>query len=116
MVTATPADLVALLPGWDAELAYWRQLGCEAWADGYRLGYDAGFERGARLIEAGWPAIVEPVLRNRPDHAVAEARRCHVCCARCRRDGHRPGCPDCEDRDRETFGRPHPGDYGGEHG
>jgi hypothetical protein len=108
------ADLAALAALIDpaAEVAYRRQLGAEAWRDGWRRGYRHGYERGTRLLEAGWPAVVAPVLWNRPDHADLVVRRWHVCCRPCRLRGHQPGCAQCEDRDRDTFGGPHPGDRG----
>ncbi|HET6189489.1 MAG TPA: hypothetical protein VFE59_21165 [Trebonia sp.] len=114
--TVTPAGLLALVPDWPAETAYWRQLCREAWADAYERGYRDGFERGARQLEATWPVIAEPALRRRPDYAEIEARRLLVCCRRCRRHGHRPGCPDCASRDRATAGSAHRDDYGGKHG
>jgi hypothetical protein len=48
--------------------------------------------------------------------AAPPAFRWHLCCKRCRRSRHRPGCRDCEDRTRETFGDPHPDDFAGRDG
>ncbi len=94
MVTANLADLVALLPDWETEVAYRRQLCREVARDAWRRGYRAGYERGARVMEATWPAIVAPVIASRPDHAELELRRWG------------PG-------GREHFGDPRPGDYPG---
>jgi hypothetical protein len=112
-VSADLAALAVVLPDPAVDVAYRRQLARETWRDGYERGHRDGYEHGARLLEAQWPAVVVPLLRNRPDHAEVEAARWHVCCAACRRDGHRRGCPRCEDRSRETFGRPHRDDYRG---
>ena len=113
MTSAMLADLAALIAP-EAEVAYRRQLAREAARDAYARGYRDGFERGARLLDAEWPAIVAPIVTNRPDHGELERRRLHVCCRACRRAGqHRQGCTTCEDRDRETVGKPHPGDYPG---
>jgi hypothetical protein len=70
-------DIDALLSVIDpaAEVAYRRQLGREAWRDGYTRGYRDGYERGARFLEATWPAIAAPVLDSRPDHAELLRRR-----------------------------------------
>jgi hypothetical protein len=96
VVTATLADLTALVPDWAAETAFWRRLCAEARAEGYEAGFRDGYEHGARLLEDEWPAIVAPVLRNRPDHAELERRRWG------------PG-------GREHFGDPRPGDFQGRH-
>ena len=88
------AEVLALVPDWTAEMAFWRRLCAEARTEGYEAGFRDGYERGARLLEAGWPAIVAPVLPNRPDHAELEARRWG------------PG-------GREHFGDRRPGDYPG---
>jgi hypothetical protein len=87
----TPAGVVALLPDPAAEVAYRRQLAGESWRDGYGLGYRHGFERGARVLEAEWPAIAAPVLG--PSLAELELRRWG------------PG-------GREHFADPRPGDLG----
>ena len=98
MVTVTLAELTALVPDWAAETALLRRLCKETWAEAYQSGWRDGYEHGARQLEAEWPAIVAPVLRNRPDHAELERRRWG------------PG-------GREHFGDPRrPGDYPGRRG
>jgi hypothetical protein len=61
---ADPRAVAALLaaradPG--AELELRRQLCREAYQAGLADGYRQGYERGARLLEAEWPAIVAPL-------------------------------------------------------
>jgi hypothetical protein len=67
------AALLAAQPDPEAEIALRRQLCREAYergrADGWRLGY----ERGARLLEAEWPAVVAPLWE--PSLAELERRR-----------------------------------------
>lgn len=62
--------------------------------------------------------MTERPLRRDPRPVMAAADdldrlRWHVCCATCRRTGHRAGCPDCQDRDQATYSQPHPDDYPG---
>ena len=44
-----------------AELALRRQLCREAYEAGLAEGWRRGYERGARLVEAEWPAVVAPL-------------------------------------------------------
>lgn len=97
-------DLAALADP-EAEAAYRAQLAREA----YRDGYDEGFSAGAAAQAAAYKAVLTGVFRS----AQLEQRRRHVCCAPCRRTGHRNGCTRCEDRSRETYGNSHPDDYPG---
>lgn len=50
--------LVELLPDPAAEAGLRQQLTCEAYAAGLAEGYRRGYERGARVLEAEWPAVV----------------------------------------------------------
>jgi hypothetical protein len=80
-------------------------------------GYDAGFEAGRRaaleaLAEDRRQLAAELAgLASRPAFAEIERKRWHSCCPACRRGGHRAGCADCQDRTRETFADPIPGEY-----
>jgi hypothetical protein len=103
-------DIVAHIPDLAVEAEYRRQLCREVGSDAYARGYRDGYERRARVLEVEWPQVVKPAL-DAPDHTEAERRRWHVCCRRCRLDGHRRECLRCEDRTRETYGDPHPDDY-----
>src|SRR5262245_10717106 len=76
-----------------------------------REAYCSGYEDGRRSGVAETVAWYKRLLRNTVSDAQLEQRRRHVCCARCRRGGHRDGCARCEDRGRETYGKPHPDDY-----
>ena len=40
------------------------------------------------------------------DDLDAYLNRWHVCCPRCRQEGHKEGCPDCQASTQETFGDP----------
>lgn len=67
------AVLLAAQPDPDAELALRRQLCREAYEAGQAEGWRLGYERGARLLEAEWPAVVAPLAG--PSHAELERRR-----------------------------------------
>ncbi len=71
----------------------------------FRAGWDACLDRFAGQIGG----------RIYPAHPTElEMVRYHVCCAGCRRDGHRAGCVRCVENCRETFGQPHPDDFPGQ--
>ena len=55
------AVLLAAQPDPAAELALRRQLCREAYQAGLAEGWRQGYERGARLVEAEWPAVVAPL-------------------------------------------------------
>lgn len=96
--------LLAVLPDPAVEVGYRRQLAREA--------YERGIADGQR---AGFAAAVEGYKRAQQDavtHLETYARRWRVPCRECRRWGLRDGCSRCEDRIRETYGRPHPDDRG----
>lgn len=86
-----------------AEARYRAVLARESFAAGYAEGLADGAVGAAAAIKAAQHGCYA--------NAQLEARRWHVCCKECRRRGHRDGCTRCEDRDRETFGEPHPDDY-----
>lgn len=88
---AAVAELLAAMPAPLAEIELRRQLCREAARDAYQRGYRDGYERGARVLEAEWPAVVAPVADGGPSHGELEARRWG------------PG-------GREHFGDPRPGD------
>jgi hypothetical protein len=88
------AALLALVPDHASELGRLRQDCRDAARAAYQRGYKAGYERGARDGEAEWPAVVAPLAGL--SHAELERRRWTV---------------RGEQRTRETFGGPHPGDY-----
>jgi hypothetical protein len=93
VVLALPPDvlaaLVELLPDPAAEAELRRQLGREAYAAGLAEGYRVGYERGARLRETEWPAVIAHL--DGPTHDELEALR------------YGP-------RGREHFADPRPGD------
>lgn len=89
-----------------------RLLGAERAA--YAAGYADGRADERTEADRAWAA--QPAARfvhDGPGLAELEARRWHVCCRRCRGSGHVAGCGNCEDRTRETFGRPHKDDFTG---
>lgn len=71
-------DVAALLALSD-ERDLWQRFCLEreraAYLAGYEDGERAGYERGARQLEESWPAVVRPVLQDRPSHAELEERR-----------------------------------------
>lgn len=68
------------------------------WLAGHEAGYDAGREAEATERDAEWDQIARPVARGGPAHAELQRRRWTV---------------RGEQRDRATFGLPHPGDFPG---
>lgn len=58
---AAVAVLLAAQPDPGAEVALRRQLCREAYQAGQAEGWRLGYERGARLLEAEWPAVVAPL-------------------------------------------------------
>jgi hypothetical protein len=87
---AAVAVLLDAMPDPEAELRLRRQLAREMYEAGQRDGYCAGYERGARLMEAGWPDVVAPLDGST--------------CAELELLRWGPG-------GREHFGDPRPGDY-----
>jgi hypothetical protein len=71
--------------------------------------YERGFRAGHLETIAHLKAWQQGEVRD----ARLEHRRWVLCCARCAATWHRDGCPDCEYRDRSTFGQPRAGDYPG---
>lgn len=84
------AMLLAAQPDPAAELALRRQLCREAYEDGLAEGWRRGYEYGARLRGAEWPAIIRRLLAG-PSRAEVELFRWG------------PG-------GRKRFGDPRPGD------
>lgn len=109
---ARSGDVRALLALSHERDAWMRRL-AGAERDGYRRGYDDGFRDGGEELFARRRALPPVVVPDSVTRAEIERRRYHVCCGRCRRVGHRPGCTRCAARDRDTFGHPHPDDYEG---
>ena len=68
--------------------------------------YERGLREGYLLAVADFKAFQHGVVRD----AQQERRRWQLCCRRCRLEGHRDSCRDCEDRTRETFGQALPGE------
>lgn len=96
VVTDSPRALIEL----SDERDRWERLVLASWLDGYTACLNQLADQiGGRIM----PAHPTPLALV----------RWHVCCARCRRVGHRAGCADCQDRTRATFGRPHPDDFEG---
>jgi hypothetical protein len=96
--TSAAADLLAAMPDPGAELELRRQLTREAYASAWADGWRQGYESGARLLERQWPSVAAPVVSDRPDYAELVRRRLTV---------------HGEQRDRETYGQPHPDDFPG---
>jgi hypothetical protein len=77
----------------------------QAWRAAFDLGFKLGRRAGLEEAEAGqaraWRAVAQPVASGGASYDELERRRWWL------RD---------EQRDRETFGRPHPDDYPGRDG
>jgi hypothetical protein len=111
-LTALIAELADAWPDPLAEVERLHAKCREAYLDGCRYGWRVGYEQAERNMARRWDKIAGPVARGGIASAELKARRGHVCCRPCRLAGHREGCADCEDRDRETFSQPHPADRG----
>ena len=79
----------------------------------YLLGYADGYDQRTSETDRAWAAMPVQRVPEGPALAASEAARFHVCCRACRTGGCRKGCPDCQQRTRETFADPHPDDYEG---
>lgn len=106
---AAVSDLLAAMPDPAAVTEHWRRICTEMTEQAARAAYERGRQDGAVEAIRAYKAAQHGVYRD----ALTERARWHVCCRRCRLHDHRDGCADCEDRDRETFGAPHPDDYQG---
>lgn len=80
----------------------------------YVLGHADGRADERREADRAWAARPRQRVRDGDALADVEAARWHLCCRPCRLAGHRAGCTDCEDRNRETFGLPSAADYQGQ--
>lgn len=98
------SDLLAAMPDTAALEEYWRRIFAEMTSQAALSAYERGFEDGAVEAVRAYKAAQHGIYRD----ALTERARWHLCCRRCRLNGHRDGCTDCEDRDRETFGQPSP--------
>ena len=106
------AALVAADPGPVVSLETARRWAAAAAADGYERGWNAGrldLIADDKQAQVGLVRVFRE-LAPPPD-------RWRVLCGPCRRGGpnrHRPVCPRCEWRTRETYGQPHPDDRPGD--
>lgn len=89
-----------------AETRHWIRIAREHYSSGYDTGYEEGAVAAIEEYKRQQHGLVREAQLEQPRH--------HVCCGPCRRTGHQPGCSACEDRDRETFGQPHPDDFPGQ--
>lgn len=101
------SDLLDAIPDPAAVDQHWRRICRERVTAAAAAEYERGQVDGYLLAVADIKAGQRGAVRD----AQLERRRWHVCCRRCRLNGHRDGCRDCEDRTRETFGQPHPDDH-----
>ena len=106
---AAARELLAASDRLDGQLA----ARLAAHAEGYRRGLAEaeraraeGYVEAIADIKAAQHGIVDVLRRSVP-----AASQWRVCCLPCRRAGCRAGCRDCQDRTRETFADPLPGDY-----
>ncbi|MGH3186759.1 MAG: hypothetical protein ACRDOL_05755 [Streptosporangiaceae bacterium] len=85
---------------------YWLGFARQIRAETAAREYERGLREGYLLAIADLKAFQHGAVRD----AELERHRWHLC-RRCRLQGHRDGCRDCQDRTRATFGDPFPGDY-----
>jgi hypothetical protein len=104
--TIAPAYAMLLADWIEAETRYRLQFARDVATEAEARGYERGLAEGYLLAVADLKAFQHGLVRD----AQLERRRWHLCCRRCRLNGHRDGCPDCEDRTRETFSQPLPGE------
>jgi hypothetical protein len=106
-------ELLAAMPDPAMVDKHWRatcrELTLDAAQAAYTQGYWCGYHRAISEVKATEHELVRVI------GGLAETlkARWHLCCLDCRRGRHRPGCRRCQDRTRETFGQPYPGDYTG---
>lgn len=100
------AALLEAMPDPAAVDEHWRRICRQMVAAAAAREYERGMREGWLLAVADLKAWQQGVVRD----AQLERRRWHLCCRRCRLEGHRNGCRDCEDRDRDTFAQPGAGD------
>jgi hypothetical protein len=99
-------ELLSAIPDEEAITRYWSKICREMTEQTAAAEYERGMREGYLLAVADFKAFQHGIVKD----AEAERRRWHLCCRRCRLEGHRDGCPDCQDRTRETFGQPFPGE------
>ena len=95
------ADLLALSDERDVQLELRRRAYRDGWEAGHMTGVGDGRQAEAAERDREWNAIARPVARGGPAYAEIERKRWTV---------------RGEQRTRETFGQPHPGDYLGRDG
>jgi len=105
-VTACAADLLAAMPDPSAVDEHWRRICRDMVTLTAAAEYQRGQADGYLLAVADFKAFQHAFVKD----AAVEHRRWHLCCPPCRQGGHQDGCPDCEDRERATFGQPMAGD------
>jgi hypothetical protein len=90
--------------------------------EAFDAGFREGFERALRVADEAeddrWAYVRYRIGKQgmRESWAELERRRHFLACPPCRlrKDGPLRGCPDCEQRTRETWSGPMPGDYLGQ--
>lgn len=95
------ADLLALSDERDVQLALRRRAYMEGWKAGHMAGIGDGRQAEAAERDRAWNAIARPIARGGAAHAELERRRWTV---------------RGEQRTRETYGDPAPGDFMGRDG
>jgi hypothetical protein len=103
---AVVSELLAAMPDPDAVDGHWRRICQEMAGEADAAAYERGLTEGYLLAIADFKAFQQQFVQD----AQLERRRWHLCCRRCRLEGHRDGCRNCEDRTLEAFGHAHPGE------
>jgi hypothetical protein len=102
-------ELLAAMPDAKAVDEHWRRICRQMVAETAAAEYERGRADGAIAAIAA----LKRAQHQAVDDLDAYLNRWHVCCPRCRQEGHKEGCPDCQASTQETFGDPLAGDYPG---
>lgn len=103
------SELLAIMPDTAAIDELWRRICREMVAETAVAEYERGRVDGFLAAVAEFKRAQHQTV----DDLDAWLNRWHLCCPRCRLEGHRDNCPNCVGRTRETFGQPSPGEPDG---
>lgn len=103
------SQLLAVMPDPEAVDEHWRRI-CQEMVTATAA---SEYERGSADGYLAAVADLKRAQHQAVDDLDAYLSCWHVCCRRCRLEGHRDSCRDCQARTRATFSDPQPGDYPG---
>jgi hypothetical protein len=100
------SELLAAMPDAGTVDRHWRRICKDLVAEAAAAEYKHGFRDG----HLATVAALKRAQHEAVDHLDSYLARWHLCCRRCRLEGHRNGCEECAGRTRETFAEPLPGE------